>query len=112
MVENRKAGMANNALPIQMAMMIPATTYFDVRIFKGQTMALYLETKQKRVTWVQIIRQLAYVSVFGLPIQWHGGEIEYRRRYRHDSHEIVDGTVSLSKVPSPVPHGHVVETAV
>ena len=50
MVENRKAGMANNALPIQMAMMIPATTYFDVRIFKGQTMALYLETKQKRVT--------------------------------------------------------------
>ena len=70
MVENRKAGMANNALPIQMAMMIPATTYFDVRIFKGQTMALYLETKQKRVTWVHKIRPfglalyrfLAYLS--------------------------------------------------
>ena len=44
-VENKIAGIANNALPNQIAKMIPATTYFDVRIFRGQTMALYLKNR-------------------------------------------------------------------
>ena len=72
MVENRKAGMENNALPIQMAMMIPATTYFDVRIFKGQTMALYLETKQSYLSTHKIRPLVSPCIAFWLtyPMTW------------------------------------------
>ena len=41
-VEKSKAGRAKTVLPIQMMRMTAVTTFFDVRTFKGQTMALYL----------------------------------------------------------------------
>ena len=105
-VEYCKAGIANNALPIQIAMMIPTTTYFDVLIFRGHTMALYLKENSLQGHWPFIRNPI------DLPIQRHGGEIEYRSRYRDDSHEVINGTVDLSKVPTAVSHGHVVEAAV
>ena len=49
---------------------------------------------------------------FCLPIERHGGEIENRRRNRNDGHEIVDGTVGLAEVPTPITHGDVIEAAV
>ena len=42
-LENSRAGIASNALPIQMARMVPITIYLEVRLFKGQTIALYLK---------------------------------------------------------------------
>ena len=42
-LENSRAGIASNALPIQMARMVPITIYLEVLLFKGQTIALYLK---------------------------------------------------------------------
>ena len=42
-LEKSKAGIASVALLIQIAKMVPAATYLEVLLFRGQTMALYLK---------------------------------------------------------------------
>ena len=50
-VEKRSAGSAKMVLPIQIKRIVVLTTSFEVRTFRGQTMALYLKMYFKHFNW-------------------------------------------------------------
>ena len=46
------------------------------------------------------------------PVERHGCQVENRCGHRHNGHEVIDGAVNLSKFPTFVSHGDIVEATV